>query len=29
MTVDRRLTKDFLPLNSVGEAASTEPRSEG
>jgi len=26
---DRRLIEDFLPLNSVGEAASREPRTKG
>ena len=26
---DRRLIEDFLPVNSVGEAASSEPRTKG
>ena len=29
MTKDRRLIEDFLPVNSVGEAASSEPRTKG
>lgn len=29
MTNDRRLIEDFLPVNSVGEAASSEPRTKG
>lgn len=29
MTDDRRLIEDFLPVNSVGEAASSEPRTKG
>ena len=26
---DRRLIEDFLPVNSVGEAAASEPRTKG
>lgn len=29
MSDDRRLIEDFLPVNSVGEAASSEPRTKG
>jgi len=29
MTDDRSLIEDFLPVNSVGEAASSEPRTKG
>jgi len=29
MNNDRRLIEDFLPVNSVGEAASSEPRTKG
>lgn len=29
MNDDRRLIEDFLPVNSVGEAASSEPRTKG